>query len=280
MRVNTRESFSTNSFITLKNQNWLDKQRIAGKIAAQTLTALQRKVEEKTTDSLIELNEFAEKIITDAGGSPTFKGYKGFPAGVCISVNKQLVHGIPTNYHLQDGDVISFDLGVTIEGAIADTALTCIYGNPKSENHLLLVKATAETLMKGIEAIEVGKKLGVIGNAIWRNAKGYGFSVITKYGGHGLEWNFPHAPPFVENKSDPETGIRIQPGLAIAIEPMLVIGSTETKTLDDGWTVVTNDIGCHHEHSIFVHEDRVEIITWRESEPYPKEIPFKISSQS
>jgi methionyl aminopeptidase len=263
MRLATRESFSTNGFVTLKDQDWLVRQRIAGKICAQTLVALQKKVEEKTTDSLLELNEFAEKIITDAGGIPTFKGYKGFPAGVCISVNKQLVHGIPTDYHLEEGDVVSFDLGCTIEGAIADTAITCIYGQPKSEKHVTLLKATEESLMKGIEAIEVGKRLGSIGNAIYRCARGYGLSVITKYGGHGLEWNHPHASPFVENKSEPDVGIRIQPGLAIAIEPMLVTGSTDTRVLDDGWTVVTNEIGAHFEHSIFVHPDHVEIITDR-----------------
>lgn len=263
MRLNTKESFAESSFVTLKDQNWLDKQRIAGKIAAQTLVALQKKVEEKTAESLIELNTFAENLITSAGGIPTFKGYKGFPAGVCISVNKQLVHGIPTDYHLQEGDVISFDLGVTIDGAIADTAITCIYGKPKSENHVILIKATEESLMKGIEAISVDKRLGCIGNAISRCAKGYGFGVITKYGGHGLDWNQPHASPFVENKSESESGIRIQPGLSIAIEPMLVFGSTDTKVLDDGWTVVTNDVGAHFEHSVYVHFDHVEILTDR-----------------
>jgi len=263
MRLSRQESFSTNGFIKLKNQDWLGRQRVAGRIAAQTLIGLQKQVQNKTTQSLLELNEAAEKFITDAGGTPTFKGYKGFPAGVCISVNKQLVHGIPTDYRLQDGDVVSFDLGVTIDGAIADTAITCIYGEPKSERHVSLIQATEESLMKGIEAIAVGKKLGCIGNAIYRCARGHGFSVITKYGGHGLDWNYPHAAPFVENKSDPEDGFRIQPGLAIAIEPMLVTGSTDTRVLDDGWTVVTNDIGAHFEHSIFVHPDRVEILTDR-----------------
>lgn len=264
MRLSTRESFSASSFVMLKNQDWLNKQRIAGKIAAQTLVALQRKVENKTTDSLIELNTFAENIITDAGGIPTFKGYKGFPAGVCISVNKQLVHGIPTDYHLEDGDVISFDLGVTIDGAIADTAITCIYGQPKSDKHITLVKATEESLMKGIEAISVGKRLGCIGNAISRCAKGYGFSEIIQYGGHGLDWNQPHAQPFVANKSLENEGIRIQPNLTIAIEPMLTSGSTKTHVDKDGWTVLCEaEISAHFEHTIYIHNDHVEIITDR-----------------
>jgi methionyl aminopeptidase len=265
MRLSTRESFAASSFVMLKNQDWLDKQRVAGKIAAQVLIELQQKVNAKTTNSLIELNAFAEDFIISAGGVPTFKGYKGFPAGVCISVNKQLVHGIPTDYHLVDGDVISFDLGVTIEGAIADTAITCIYGTPKSDRHVTLVKATEESLMKGIEAIVVGKRLGCIGNAISRCAKGYGFQVIYKYGGHGLTWNNPHCEPFVSNKAELNEGIRIQPGLTIAVEPMLVESSTDTYIDKDGWTVwCPSGMSAHFEHTLYVHEDHVEIITKRE----------------
>lgn len=282
MRI-TEKNLAPNILIKLKDQNWLDKQRIAGKIVAWVLDCLKSEVENKTTKTLIELNNIAEKLIktakstpdTTLGCIPTFKNYKGFPAGVCISVNKQLVHGIPTNYVLQDGDVVSFDLGVTYEGAIADSALTCIYGAPKSDLHVKLVKATEESLMKGIEAIKVGSRLGNIGYAISRCARGYGFGLINNYGGHGLDWNVPHAAPFVANKSTPEEGIHIQPGLTIAIEPMLVLGSVETKVDDDGWTVLTSDIGAHFEHSVFVHEDRVEIITWRGDSNYPREIYFK-----
>jgi len=263
MRSGTQSQWANNNFILLKDDKWLTYQREAGRIAANVLWVLEQQVKGKMTYSLIELNNIAESIIAKAGGTPTFKGYKGFPAGVCISVNKQLVHGIPTDYKLQEGDIVSFDLGVTIEGAIADTALTCIYGEPKSSQHVKLVEATESALMKGIQAIQVGKRLGVIGHAISRSAKGDGFGLITNYGGHGLDWNVPHAAPFVSNKADPEEGIRIQPGLSIAIEPMLVIGTPTTRTLDDGWTVVTPDLGAHFEHSIFVHEDRVEILTDR-----------------
>jgi methionyl aminopeptidase len=260
---NTRSSFAENGFFKLKNQDWLDKQRVAGRIAATALKKLERYVTGKTFHSTLVLSRVIEEYILKEGGTPTFKGYKGFPEAVCISVNKELVHGIPKDQVLDDGDIVSFDLGVTYEGAIADTAITCIFGTPKSDYHVKMVHATEDSLMKGIQAIEVGKKLGCIGNAIYKCAKGHGFNVINHYGGHGLDWNVPHASPFVENKSDPEKGFRIQPGLAIAIEPMLVPNSTTTKVLDDGWTVVTNDIGAHFEHSIFVHPDRVEIITDR-----------------
>jgi len=265
MKLNfNKNPLDSSGFFKLKGHDWVEKQREAGRIASNTLLMLQGLISQKTDATPSQLNTMAENYILIEGGTCTFKGYKGFPAGVCISVNKELVHGIPKDIPLQEGDVISFDLGVTIGGAIADTAITCIYGQPKSERHVQLLKATEDSLMKGIGAIEVGKHLGVIGSAIYRCAKGYGFGVINNYGGHGLDWDTPHAAPFVANKADINEGIRIQPGLAIAIEPMLVLGTTGTKTLDDGWTVVTDDIGAHFEHSIYLHEDgKVEIITDR-----------------
>jgi methionyl aminopeptidase len=265
MRMNSNKSpFNSSGLFKLKGHDWLGKQREAGRIAAGALTALQYLVANKTKLSMQSLNEIAEGHILHEGGTCTFKGYKGFPAGVCISVNKQLVHGIPSDQVLKDGDIVSFDLGVTVGGAIADTAITCIWGEPKSERHVALVNATSESLMRGIKAIEVGKHLGVIGHAINKCAKGYGFGVIANYGGHGLDWDTPHSDPFVANKSEVTDGIRIQAGLAIAIEPMLVLGSTTTKVANDGWTVLTDDLGAHFEHSIYVHQDgTVEIITDR-----------------
>jgi methionyl aminopeptidase len=253
--------FSDNSIIHLKDQDWLDKQRIAGKVVATTLKFLEAEVLKGTPYSMLMLNELAEDIIYSNKCTPTFKNYKGFPAGVCISINKQLVHGIPTDYHLQDGDVVSFDLGATYEGAIADSALTCIFGEPKSPDHVKLISSTENCLMQGINAIAVGKRLGCIGHAINKAAKGYG--LVSNYGGHGLDWDKPHAAPFVANKAELDEGIRIAEGLSIAIEPMLTIGTPGTKVLDDGWTVVTADIGAHFEHSVFVHKDHVEIITDR-----------------
>lgn len=279
MRSNITPSITTSSLVTLKDQYWLKNQRVAGKIAAHTLMYLQKEIENKTSASLLELNKFAEDLILSSGGIPTFKGYKGFPAGVCISVNNQLVHGIPTNYHLQDGDVVSFDLGVTFNGCIADTAITCIYGTAKSEKHTTLINITEQALIKGIESISIGKRLGCIGNAINHHIKNNGFNVITKYGGHGIDISngigIPHALPFVSNKSNSYEGIRIQPGLVLAIEPMAIIGNTDTYIDKDGWTVYGHNISAHVEHSIFVHNDRVEIITWRSNEQCHKEIMFK-----
>ncbi len=255
------------SFVRLKNQDWLDKQRKAGKVVAETLALLEREVQNKTKLSLLELNNLAEDYIYSHNCTPTFKNYKGFPTGVCISVNKQLVHGIPSDYRLQEGDVVSFDLGATYEGAIGDSALTCIYGQPQSERHVKLIKATEESLIKGIESIQIGKRIGCIGNAIFNFLK-KDYGVITQYGGHGIDMSedgigIPHAAPFIANKSNVDEGIHIQPGLVIAIEPMAVIGDTKTHVDKDGWTVWGAGISAHFEHSVYVHEDRVEIITDR-----------------
>ena len=263
MRISNSNTFSGNGLFKLKNQDWLERQRIAGRIAAQSLKQLEDYVKGKTFHSMAEHVAAIDRFIIREGGTPTFKNYKGFPAAVCVSINKQLVHGIPDDTVLGHGDIVSFDLGVTYQGAIADTALTCIMGTPKLERHVEMVRATEEALMKGIAAIQVGKRLGCIGHAISRHAKNSGFGLITNYGGHGLDWSIPHAAPFVSNTGSPDEGIRIQPGLSIAIEPMLVMGSTHTQTLADGWTVVTPDVSAHFEHSIFVHEDHVEIITDR-----------------
>lgn len=264
-------NFSNNLLIKLKDQKFLHNQRIAGKITAKTLILLENLVKEKTQLSLIELNNIAEKYIRDNGGIPTFLNYKGFPASVCISVNKTLVHGIPNDYQLQDGDLVSFDLGVTIGGSIADSAITCIFGEPKDINHVKLVQATKEALKLSINTVKVGKNLGMIGHTIYQHARKNNFSVVEKYGGHGIciDHNgngIPHAQPFVSNKSEMHDGIIIQPNLTIAIEPLFVLGnSNKTTTLNDGWSVVCENLTAHEEHTIFIHENEVEVITSREN---------------
>jgi methionyl aminopeptidase len=270
MRLVDNDPFAKNGFFRLKDEKWLEKQRVAGKIAALAILQLKNAVEEKTTKSLIELNNIIEEFIVNNGCMPTFRGYRGFPAGVCISVNHQLVHGIPVDYKLQEGDIVSFDLGTTYEGAIADTAITCIYGNPKSEKHVQLIKDTHEALKKAISSIEVGKKIGVIGYTIHKYAKSKGYNVIETYGGHGIDMTddgvgIPHSSPFIANKSDINEGIRVQPGLVIAIEPMLGVGSNKTRLDSDGWTVYTEEIFCHLEHTVFIHKDHVEVITAHEN---------------
>ena len=250
------------NLITLKDYDWYQRQWLAGRCVAGILRTLNQMVREKIPNlNLLDMQAEAVKQLETNGCTATFKGYKGFPGAICLSVNKQLVHGIPVDYVLQDGDIVKFDLGATYEGAIADAAATAIYGEPKSAQHVELVDACRNALNVAIKAVAVGKQLGCIGNAIHHYAKSTRFGLVTEYGGHGIDENTPHAPPFVSNKSPANEGVRIQPGLTIAIEPMLVIGEPKTRIIDDGWTVVTPDVGVHMEHTIFVHEDRVEIMT-------------------
>ena len=279
MRVSTVTNTpkSASSLIKLKNDQWLTNQRIAGKVTADCLSLLEGLVKEKTTKSLIELDEIAGDFILKNGCTATFKDYKGFPNYCCISVNNTLVHGVATPYILQDGDMISFDLGATYKGSIADSALTCIFGKPKSYEHSVMNLACEEALFKGISAVRPGLHLGEIGSAIYKSVKSNGFNVITNYGGHSIcnhedGTGMPHAAPFVANQAEPNDGIVMQAGLTLAIEPMLYPKKSFGKTSigKDGWTVYMNDICNHFEHTIFIHWDHVEIITWRQDEVFLK----------
>jgi len=244
--------------IKLKDKNWLEKQRIAGTAVKSTLSLLQSAIDSNLT--LLELDMLAEDNILKHNCTPTFKNYKGFPNSVCISTNKQLVHGIPSNYKLQSGDIVSFDLGATYQGAIADAARTHIIG-VVPERVKLLVETTKEALSQAIAQIRLNNNLGSIGYTINKVATSKGFNVITNYGGHGLCWNKPHTNPFVTNKCNKEDGIKIVPGLTIAIEPLICIGDPKTSTGKDGWVVTTNDINSHEENTIYISEEGVEVIT-------------------
>ncbi len=266
MKIGKTNNFNNIGFIKLKGEDWLQKQRLAGKVLAKIMNDIEVLIKSKTNMTLLDINDFAENEILKNNCTPTFKGYKGFPNAICISKNRQLVHGVAKpGDKLEEGDVITFDFGVTFENAIADSATTMIYGTPKCKDHEKLVQATKACLQAAIDSIKIGSQLGVIGNAIYKTARMNGFNVITSYGGHGLCWGKAHAPPFVANKAEINEGIRIVPGMSIAIEPLLVPAncSINSKILDDGWTVVTDDVSAHEEHSLFVHEDHVEIITKR-----------------
>ena len=167
---------------------------------------------------------------------------------------------------LQDGDVVSLDLGVTYNGAIADIATTCIFGSPKYDWHVKLINTTKEALNKAINAIAIDKRMGVIGNAIFKYANNNGYSVILNYGGHAIDIDkngteILHASPFISNRDNINEGFRIQPGLVLAIEPMLGIGDASTYVADDDWTVYTKSIFAHEEHTVFITDDGPEIIT-------------------
>jgi len=268
---NTNQAFTKNSFIKLQNNQFLENQRVAGKVASGALSLLEGLVKDGTTKSLLELDKLAEEFIRDNGSTPTFLGYAGFPNCCCISVNRGLVHGIPTNYALQEGDLVSFDLGATYNGAIGDCAFTMIYGSPKSEEHVRLVDATKEALEAAIRAVVVGVRLGVIGETIASIGKKYGYAVVSRFGGHGIglaldgKTGVPHDQPFISNVDMADNGTRAQAGMVIAIEPLFVLGKSNATTISsDGWTVECLDYCAHFEHTIFIHKDHNEIITERE----------------
>lgn len=269
MKVNLLYYHTDNNIIDLHDQTWLEKQRISGQVVSGCLKMLEGLIKSGTQKTLKELDNIAGEYIRDHNCSETFYNYKGFPGKICISVNETLVHGVPTDYRLQDGDLITFDLGATFEGVISDAARTMVYGNYKKEEHKLLIETTKECLKKAIENISIGKKLGIIGETIYTHAKNKGFSVVDNYGGHSLTHarenpniGIPHAPPFISNKDICNNGIRIVPGLTLAIEPLLVIGNSNKTTLrDDNWSVYTENIGCHFEDTIFITENGVEIMT-------------------
>lgn len=252
-----------NGFIKLKNKEWADKQRVAGKVASAALSLLKK---EMLNYSLIKLNSIAEEFIYDNKCIPTFKNYHGFSAGVCMSLNNCLVHGVPKEYSLQEGDIISFDLGCTFENIVADTAITLIVGKSKSIEHNKVVSATEEALIESIKNIKIDSQLGIIGETIYQIGKKHKLSVIDSYGGHGICNNDdgtpkPHAFPFISNKSESNIGVRIVEGMSIAIEPLFCLGKNDTKVAKNGFDVMCDDVCSHHEHTIFIHSDHIEIMT-------------------
>lgn len=254
-----------NGLMVLWDQERLAKLRIAGKVAAGALSLLVDVVAAGgTVLSELELSKLAEDYIISKGCKPTFKGYLGFPEAVCISVNNTLVHGIPRDRKLEHGDVISFDLGTTYEGMIGDTATTCVYGNAKDESHLKLIETTKKALTDSINKIAIGNRLGIIGETIYKTGRDRGFGVVHRYGGHSLGIDKPHSFPFVSNKDVSNNGIRFQSGMVLCLEPLFVIGDdNSTSTAEDGWSVNCKNICAHEEHTVFVHEDGIEILTER-----------------
>src|SRR6266705_4721765 len=228
-----KNKFLNNSLIHLYDHQSLVKQKIAGRCVANILKECGKLITDKTPNlSLKDLEQITYLYTRNMDCTPTFLNYKGFPGAACISVNKQLVHGIPTNYILKDGDVVSVDVGANYNSKIADDARTWIYGSPKSKEHVRLLTTCKNALKSAIKNIEIGKHLGIIGYTIYNETKNSNFGLILNYGGHHVS-SIPHEEPFIANKAGQFEGHRMQVGEVMAIEPMLVLGNnTKTKTLD------------------------------------------------
>lgn len=244
--------------ISLKDNDWLRRQKIAGQVVSLIHREIFGIMKGSASLFLSDLDTLAKDIISKNSCTPTFYKYKGFPSTICTSLNKELVHGFSNRkIKLDPGDVVKVDIGATFEGAIADCAFTYIYGKAKSPTHLKLLISCQDALNNSISLLKPGVRIGAIGNYIFKKGSEDGFGVITDYGGHGLDYNSLHTAPFIPNKSREDEGITIQPGLAIAIEPMFVLGkNTRTRaSVKDDWTVMTSDIGAHFEHSVTFDQD-------------------------
>lgn len=245
--------------IILKNEIEIDLMRKAGRILGETLNLLEENVRPGVTTG--ELDRIAEEFITKHGAKPSFKGLYGFPASVCISVNEQVVHGIPGNYKLKEGDIVSVDCGVFINGFHGDAARTFAVGNVPDEV-TKLIKVTEECFFKGIEKATVGNRLTDISHEIQQYIEANGFSVVRDYVGHGIGRKV-HEDPEVPNFGRPGRGPKLMSGMVLAIEPMVNLGSYHVETLDDNWTVVTADkkYSAHYENTVAILPDGPEILT-------------------
>jgi len=245
--------------IHYKTNEEVEKIRESSLLVGKTLAEIAKHI--KPGIKTINLDKLAEEFILDHNAKPAFKGYNGFPSTLCISINEQVVHGFPGKRELKDGDIVSVDCGTVKDGYYGDSAYTFAVGDVKPEI-LLLLKATKESLYKGIENAVEGKRLGDIGFAIQNHVESLGFSVVRDLVGHGVGKNL-HEKPEVLNYGKRGTGIILQENLVIAIEPMINMGTYNVIQESDGWTIRTADRkpSAHFEHTIVVKKNKAEILS-------------------
>ena len=245
--------------ISCKSERELNYMRDAGKIVARALAEVKQAVSPGVT--IQELDALADKYIAKQGAIPAFKGYHGYPACICASINEEVVHGIPGLRKLKDGDIISIDVGAVINGYFGDSALTLPVGNISTAATRLL-EVTEQSLFKGIEQAIDGNRLSDISHAVQSHVEALGYSVVRDYVGHGIGSNM-HEEPQIPNFGRPGRGPRLKSGMTLAIEPMVNIGGYEVRTLLDNCTVVTKDasLSAHFEHTIAITDAGPEILT-------------------
>jgi len=254
------EGVEGDEMIVLKSSRELALMRRAGYIVACVLERFREVVRPGITTA--ELEEIASQLIEREGGIPSFKGYRGFPAAICTSINEEIVHGIPSPKRvLEEGDIISLDVGAIYRGYHGDAAITLPVGTVGKEVQRLL-EVTRGALKAGIAQSHVGQRVGDISAAIQRYAEANGFNVVREYTGHGIGQRM-HEEPQIPNFGPPNRGPRLRPGMTFALEPMVTVGDWRTRTLSDGWTVVTADgsLSAHFEHTLAVTDGEPEILT-------------------
>ncbi|SUZ74685.1 uncharacterized protein METZ01_LOCUS27539 [marine metagenome] len=238
--------------------------RTANALVADVLGALKAMVLPGVTT--LDLDAVAESLVRDGGAEPAFKGYRGYPATVCASVNEEVVHGIPSKRPLKAGDIVSLDVGVLLDGFYGDSALTVPVGEI-SVAAAKLLSVTEQSLERAISAVRAGARVSDLGHAVQHYVEANGYSVVREFVGHGIGTKL-HEEPQIPNYGQPGQGPRLAEGMVLAIEPMVNIGSATVKILKDGWTAVTSDgnLSAHFEHTVAVTAEGAEVLTRRSSE--------------
>ncbi len=237
--------------ITCRSEAEIERMRVANQLVADVLAALEHAVEPGVTT--LDLDRMAERLLRDAGAVPAFKGYRGYPATLCASINEEVVHGIPSAARaLKNGDIISLDMGAKIDGFYGDSAVTVPVGSIPDRTAALL-RVTKESLERAIGEVRVGGRLSDVGHAVQAWVEQHGFSVVREFVGHGIGEKL-HEDPQIPNYGQPGRGPKLVAGMVLAIEPMVAMGKPETRVLGDGWTAVTRDgsLAAHFEHTVAV----------------------------
>jgi len=250
--------------IVCKSASELVRMRTANALVADVLGALEVMVLPGVTT--LDLDAVAESLVREGGAEPAFKGYRGFPATVCASVNEEVVHGIPSKRPLKAGDIVSLDVGVLLDGFYGDSALTVPVGEI-SVAAAKLLSVTKQSLERAISAVRAGARISDLGHAVQNYVETNGYSVVREFVGHGIGTKL-HEEPQIPNYGQPGQGPRLAEGMVLAIEPMVNIGSATVKILKDGWTAVTSDgnLSAHFEHTVAVTAEGAEVLTRRSSE--------------
>ena len=250
--------------IVCRSQAEIAKLRHVNQLVGRILAELRQMVRPGVTTA--QIDALAEQRVREAGAEPAFKGYHGYPATVCASVNEQVVHGIPSARALNEGDVVSIDMGARLDGFFGDSAVTVPVGQVSADTAALL-RVTEEALFHGIEAVKPGARVSDIGASVQQHVEAHGFSVVREFVGHGIGTAL-HEEPQIANYGPGGRGPRLSEGMVLAIEPMVNAGKPDVKVLADGWTAVTRDgsLSAHFEHTVVVTGDGCEILTLLDDE--------------
>jgi methionyl aminopeptidase len=263
--------------IVCRSRAEIEKLRRVNQIVARVLSEIRQMALPGVTTG--QIDEAAEALVRGAGAEPAFKGYHGYPATVCASINEQVVHGIPSTRALVEGDIISLDMGAKLDGFFGDCAVTVPVGRV-SQTAGRLLQVTEEALFRGIEAVRPGARVSDIGAAVQQHVEAQGFSVVREFVGHGIGTAL-HEEPQIANYGPGGRGPRLSPGMVLAIEPMVNAGAAAVKVLSDGWTAVTRDgsLSAHFEHTVVVTADGCEILTLRDAEAASARVMQPVGSQ-